>query len=431
MARNFGTEGEVGLETAQVGESNGRLKLSRENYIIFLVVILVSSGFSAGYLFISLFLIQVKQAPFSSVGMIYLATGAVDIIVQVVGGRLSDYLGTKTVSILGLLGATLLYVTLTFFVLHNSPTIVYLIAFPLLGLFSGLLQLAISSYISDRVTDQMASGMAMLYVGYNLGFTLGPVSGGYLVQFYGYFSLFVFGIITTFGALIVALVGIKSNPRYALRQAQDSGAGGKRPRPKRGLIPIVILVFISWFVVAYQAIPLSVFVSNFLSLDSLEIGIILSTNGLLITLLQSLISKVTSVEKGGRLYTIALGSFIMALGFFVVLVANSFILVELAISITTIGEMMVAVPTQVILTMYSEEHNRGRYQGLYFAASRAGAAISAFVGLMMFARYSVQATMGWYLVIALGMAASLAFALLSPVVEKNFSAVKTEEVIPL
>lgn len=413
------------------GAKKDRVPLSRENYIIFLVVILVSSGFAAGYLFISLFLIQVKHAPFSSVGIIYLATGAVDIIVQIVGGRLSDYLGTKTVSILGLAGSTLLYVTLTFFVLHNSPTTVYLVSFPLLGLFSGLLQLAVSSYISDRITDQMASGMAMLYVGYNIGFTLGPVSGGYLVQFYGYFSLFAFGIVTTLGALIVAFFGIKSNPKYALRRPVDSIEGRKKARPKRGLIPIVALIFVSWFVVAYQAIPLSVFVSNFLSLDSLEIGIVLSTNGLLITLLQSYISRVTKVEKRGRLYTIALGSFIMAMGFLVVLVADSFILVELAISITTIGEMMVAVPTQVILTMYSEEHNRGKYQGLYFAASRAGAAISAFVGLMMFARYSVHATMGWYLVIALGIISSLAFAALSPIVEKNFAVVEREEIIPL
>lgn len=419
------------MENVKVDRIAGKVKLSRENYIIFLVVILVSSGFSAGYLFISLFLIQVKHAPFSSVGTIYLATGAVDILVQVVGGRLSDYLGTKTVSILGLLGATLLYATLTFFVLHNSPTIVYLIAFPALGLFSGLLQLAISSYISDRVTDQMASGMAMLYVGYNLGFTLGPVSGGYLVQFYGYFSLFIFGLFMTLCALLVALLGIKSNPKYALRLSGDSKTGKKTSKPKRGLVPIVILVFISWFVVAYQAIPLSVFVSNFLSLGSLEIGIILSTNGLLITLLQSSISKLTSVERSGKLHTIALGAFIMSLGFFVVLVARSFILVELAISITTIGEMMVAVPTQVILTMYSEEHNRGRYQGLYYASSRAGAAISAFVGLMMFAAYSVQAVRGWYLVIALGLLASLSFVLLSPVVEKDFAANENEEIVHL
>lgn len=405
--------------------------LARENYIIFLAIILVYGGFSAGYLFISLFLIQVKSAPFSSVGIIYLATGAIDILVQIVGGRLSDYLGTKTVTMMGLVGATGLYLLLTFFVLDNSPTIVYLVVFPTLGLFNGLVQLAISSYISDRTTDQMASGMAMLYVGLNLGFTLGPVTGGYLVQFYGYYSLFIFGTITTIASMLVALFGIKSNPRFALRENKNNGDPKAQRRLKRGVVPLLFMVFFSWFVIAYQAVPLSVFESNFLSLSSLEIGIVLSTNGLLITLLQPYISKLTKVERGARLYSIAFGSFIMALGYVIVLIARSFILVELAIATTTLGEMLVAVPTQVIVTMYSEEHNRGRYQGLYFAFSRAGASISAYVGLMMFAVYSLQATRGWYLVIGIALAASVAYIVLSPVVERTFSDASDEKTVQL
>lgn len=408
-------------------EDSKKPTMSRENYIIFLAIILVYGGFSAGYLFISLFLIQVKGAPFTSVGIIYLATGAIDILVQVVGGRLSDYLGTKTVTLIGLVGAVVLYLLLTSFVLYNSPVIAYLIVFPALGLFNGLIQLAISSYISDRTKDQMASGMAMLYVGLNLGFTLGPITGGYLVQFYGYYSLFLFGTVTTIASLIVAFFGIKSNPKFALRENPDATSGKKRKKLKKGVIPMLGMVFVSWFVIAYQAVPLSVFESNFLTLSSFEIGIVLSTNGMLITLLQSLISRVTRVEKGARLYTIALGSFIMAMGYVIVLIARSFLLVELAITVTTLGEMMVAVPTQVIVTMYSEEHNRGRYQGLYFASSRAGASISAYVGLMMFAVYSLQAVKGWYLVIALGLAASVAYAVLSPVVEKNFAVERVEE----
>lgn len=409
----------------------GNTAYSRENYIIFLAIILVYGGFSAGYLFISLFLIQVKDATFSSVGIIYLATGAVDILVQIIGGRLSDYLGTKTVTIMGLIGAFGLYLLLTEFVLHDFPIIAYLILFPVLGLFNGLVKLAISSYISDRNRDQMASGMAMLYVGLNLGFTLGPVTGGYLVQFYGYFSLFIFGTVTTLASLFVALFGIKNNPKYALRETTDNTGKIKQKHLKKGVIPMLIMVFISWFVIAYQAVPLSVFESNFLSLTSFEIGIVLSTNGLLITLFQHLVSRVTKVEKVTRLYTIAIGSFIMAFGYVIILMANSFILVELAITITTFGEMMVAVPTQIVVTMYSEEHNRGRYQGLYFAASRAGASISAYVGLMMFAVYTLQATKGWYLVILLGLFASVAYALLSPVIEKNFETEKQAEVISL
>lgn len=412
------------MDSVSVKSAGTRPPTSMENYIIFLAIILVYGGFSAGYLFISLFLIQVKGAAFSSVGIIYLATGAIDIAVQVIGGRMSDYLGTKTVTMMGLVGATALYILLTMFVMSDSPTVVYLIVFPILGLFNGLVQLAVSSYISDRTTDQMASGMAMLYVGLNLGFTLGPVSGGYLVQYYGYYSLFIFGTVTTVASLVVAQLGIKSNPRFALRKVHSGEGGGISRKFRRGVIPLLFMVFVSWFVIAYQAVPLSVFESNFLSLSSFEIGIVLSTNGLLITLLQPTISRYTKVEKGARLYSIALGSFIMAIGYIIVLLARSFMMVELAIATTTLGEMMVAVPTQVIVTMYSEEHNRGRYQGLYFAFSRAGASISAYVGLMMFAVYSLQATRGWYLIIGIALVATVAYVLLSPIVAKNFA---TEE----
>ncbi len=419
------------LTDIETGKALKTGTLNRENYIIFLAIILVYGGFSAGYLFISLFLINVKNAPFSSVGFIYLATGAIDIVVQVVGGRLSDRLGTKTVTIFGLAGGAALYVLMTMFVMDNSPVIVYLVAFPFLGLFNGLVQLAISSYISDRTKDKMASGMAMLYVGLNLGFTLGPVSGGFLVQYYGYTSLFIFGTATTIASLAVALVGIKNNPKYALRENSEPNDTRRKRGIKRGVIPLLIMVFFSWFVIAYQAVPLSVFESNFLTLSSLEIGIVLSTNGLLITLLQSTISKIISIEKRARLYSVALGSFIMALGYFVVLFARSFVLLEIAITITTLGEMMVAVPTQVLVTMFSEEHNRGRYQGLYFAFSRAGASISAYVGLIMFAVFEVQAARGWYLVIGMALAASLAYVFLSPSLEKNLSSESAETVIQI
>ena len=405
----------------RTGNAQASGKSNRENYIIFLAIILVYGGFSAGYLFISFFLIQVKNAPFSSVGIIYLATGAIDIVVQIVGGRLSDRLGTKTVTIFGLVGGAVIYVLMTVFVMDNSPVIVYLITFPILGLFSGLVQLAISSYISDRTTDKMASGMAMLYVGLNLGFTLGPVSGGFLVQYYGYTSLFIFGTVTTIGSLLVAIVGIKNNPKYALRETADTENANRKKGLRRGVVPLLVMVFFSWFVIAYQAVPLSVFESNFLTLSSFEIGIVLSTNGLLITLLQSTISRLISIERRARLYSVAVGSFIMALGYIVVLFAKSFILLEVAITITTLGEMMVAVPTQVLVTMFSEEHNRGRYQGLYFAFSRAGASISAYVGLIMFAVFEVQAARGWYLVIGMALAASVAYVFLSPSLEKNLA----------
>lgn len=408
---------------------NKTIKL--EDFAIFTAVTLVNTGFSAGYLFISLFLIQVKHAFFIDIGLIYLATGAIDIAVQTIGGKLSDRSGTKTVALMGLAGSAAVYILLSLFVYLNSPFTLYLIVFPALGLFSGLFQLAVSSYISDRKTEQMASGMSLLYVGANLGFTAGPFLGGVVVAYSGYVSLFVFGTLTVVASIIVALIGIRNNPVYALRVTDTNRQKTTLTKLNPSILFLLALVSVSWFVIAFQAVPLSVFESKFLSLSSIEIGIVLSSNGLLITLLQSTISRLVRIEKKARLYPVALGSVLMAAGYLVVSFSRTFVLLEFAITLTTLGEMMIAVPTQVVVTLFSEEHNRGQYQGYYFAFSRAGGSLSAFMGFVMFTIFAEKAVFGWYLVAIVSVVAALGYSLLSPIVEKGYGSISTMREVEL
>ncbi|HKJ96459.1 MAG TPA: MFS transporter, partial [Thermoplasmataceae archaeon] len=76
--------------------------VARENYTIFTAVTLAYTGFSTSFPFIAVFLLQVKGVPVTQVGIIYLASGVLGIAGQIVGGRLSDVLGTKTLTVIGL-----------------------------------------------------------------------------------------------------------------------------------------------------------------------------------------------------------------------------------------------------------------------------------------------------------------------------------------
>ena len=136
---------------------------AKEKLAIFSSITLIYTGYSAAYLFISLFLLQQRDAPLPEIGIIYLATGGVDILVQMVGGRLSDRLGTKTVMMLGLAGSVALYFFFILLVITNGPVPLFIISFPILGLFGGLFQLALSSYVSDRARDEMAGGLSQLH----------------------------------------------------------------------------------------------------------------------------------------------------------------------------------------------------------------------------------------------------------------------------
>ncbi len=393
---------------------------AKEKLAIFSSITLIYTGYSAAYLFISLFLLQQRNAPLPEIGIIYLATGGVDILVQMVGGRLSDRLGTKTVMMLGLAGSVALYFFFILLVITNGPVPLFIVSFPILGLFGGLFQLALSSYVSDRARDEMAGGLSQLYVGLNFGFTIGPVTGGFVISYLGYSYLFLLGLLTTFVAIGVIAFGVKLNPKYAERARPSSRSEKTSVLRQRGIFPLLMLVFVSWFVISYQAVPLSIFESKFLVLTSIEIGLVLSTNGLLITLFQVPISKLIGVEKNGKLLPVALGSVIMAAGYSLISVSHTFLPMIAAISITTLGEMMIAVPTQVVITLFSKSHNRGEYQGYYFAFSRGGASFSSFAALILFSYFIYHAQYAWYVVIILSLFAALAYSMLSPTIAKEY-----------
>ncbi len=403
------------------GDRKGNADTSSEKIAIFSSITLIYTGFSAAYLFISLFLLQQKHVQLPEIGIIYLATGGIDILVQMVGGRLSDRIGTKTVMIFGLAGSAAIYLAFIALILTDGPAIYYIILFPILGLFGGLFQLALSSYVSDREKDEMAGGLSQLYVGINLGFTIGPVTGGVVISYLGYGYLFLLGLITSFLAIIIIVAGIKLNPKYAERAMVSSGEEKTHVLRQPGVLSLLVLIFVSWFAISYQAVPLSIFESKFLVLTSIEIGIVLSTNGFLITIFQVPVSKLIGIERNGRLIPVALGSVIMAAGYAVISVSHTFIPMIIAIAITTLGEMMIAVPTQVILTLFSKSHNRGQYQGYYFAFSRGGASFSSFAGLLLFSIFIDKAQYAWYVVIVLSLFAAVAYSFLSPTIAKEYS----------
>ncbi|MCL4341072.1 MAG: MFS transporter [Candidatus Thermoplasmatota archaeon] len=393
-----------------------------ENLVILTTLTLVFTGYSAAYLFTSLFLLQAKDSSLLFVGAIYLITGAVDIALQTIGGRLSDILGTKTVTSAGLTGSIILYLTLMLSVEFNVQSGYYLVEFPLLSLFIGLFLMAISSHVSDRDVSEMAEGMSLLYVGGNFGYTLGPIIGGIIVTYSGYKSLFVLGFILSLASMVVILQGIKANPKFAARMSGTESVQGKKDTLKPGVMMLIVLIFISWFAIAYQAIPLSTFESKFLNISSLDIGILLGTNGALITVFQSAVSRRIGIERNRKLYSVAFGSLMMAIGYLVVSYAKSFSVLEIAITLTTFGEIMIAVPTQVVLTMFSGRHNRGRYQGYYFAASRSGSSISVFFALVVFSFLGAEFVRGWYIVAAICIIAGISYAILSRTIEREYRA---------
>jgi predicted MFS family arabinose efflux permease len=397
------------------------------NSVVFLITMCVNVGFSASFPFIAVYLIRVRNDPVSQVGVVYLIAGLVSLFGQLTAGRLVDILGAKKMLFIGLAASFLLFVSLLFLVVLNADVLTFLLAYPTLYFFNNLTQVSGSTMVSSQEPKRVVSGLSSMYVGLNLGFSIGPAVSGVLVTLYGYSAAFLVGALSIVAASVAAAAGIKSDAGYASALRVEPSKNTGETGFKRSLAAFLLLTFLSWFSIGYQAIPLSVYTSKFLGFSDEQIGFLLSTNGLLITVLQIPSSKFIGSKARSLVSTLIFGSALTALGFVGVATSKVFSEVELAIVLTTLGEIFTAVPSQIVVTLLSRRHNRGTYQGYYYAASRMGMSLAAYLGPLTLAFFADDPAKAWYIIASVTFLAAAGYALVSRRIRSVYELRRSEE----
>ena len=150
--------------------------------------------------FLTLYLVQERQVPVATAGVLVAAFGAGAVVSQLVGGALVDWAGRRATLVLGMVGTSLALLGLGF----SS-------ALPLLGVFAALTGLfldvyrpAVSALVADLVpAADRPRAFGLLYWAVNLGLSVAAVLGGALAA-RGYWLLFVLDAATclVFAALI-------------------------------------------------------------------------------------------------------------------------------------------------------------------------------------------------------------------------------------
>jgi len=383
-----------------------------ETWWLFAIQTTSSTGFAASYPFVAVYLLNERGASFTETGFAYLVAGVAAIFGQIVSGRLTDSYGIRRMMLIELVLSAFFSALIGFIVLERGSVILLFVAYPLLFLFNSASQLTASSIVADRQPTEMSNAFALLYIGLNLGFTIGTAVGGALATEYGYAPLFVLGALCPLAACWMTLKAIKHNVRYALRRkktrAVKEGNIG-RGRLDGDLIAFLLLTFLASITISYGAIPLAVYVSRFLNLSNLVIGFLFATNGLLVVVLQLPLSKFfAGLRRNG--IALIFGSVMQSLGFFLLPAFRNFAGLEIVVILVTSGEMLIAVPAQIVIATRSELYNRGTYQGYYYAVSRAGSSVAAFLGPLSFALLFANPSEAWYLVSATAITTSIGFA---------------------
>ena len=299
---------------------------------------------------------------------------------SLIGGKLADHLGRKRVLSVAWLLGLLSLIPCAF--LGASPWVAWLLI--LNALFFGITDPCLSAMVADLTNPgNRARVYALLYLGNNIGFALGPMLAGLLYRHY-LPMVFLGDAATGLLALLLIIVYIRETmPGSASLEADGSlpaaeapvGGGAVRVlllRPVMILFALVTAVLTFAYVQHAFSLPLQM-QEIFGETGPQLFGVLMSVNALTVVGLTTLIAKYAS--RIPPLFNVGLGGVFFAFGFGLILLVKTMPWLIVSTVIWTIGEILVFTNERVFIANNTPSSHRGRLNALVDIVGGAGFAL--------------------------------------------------------
>lgn len=358
--------------------------------------------------FLGIYLVAVRGLPVAAAGAALAVYALGSVISQITGGLLADTLGRRATLILGTLanGASLIglgYVT-------AAPAVIAMTFAA--GATIDTYRPAAQALVADLIP---AAGRARAYGliswAVNLGFSAAMMSGGFLAQA-GFRWLFWADAFTcaAFAALAWRAVPVKQARPPAMDKTPGGFADVLRDRVMAGFA-LVILGYMAVYQQGFTTLPIAMHAAG---LPLSAYGLVMALNGIVIVIAQPLAGR----WLAGRDHSlvVVVGNVLTGAGFAITALASAVPAYAGAVCIWTLGEIAMAAAGSAIIAGLAPAHLRGRYLGLYGAASSLGALLAPLAGTQLL---RLGAPMLWFSCGAVAAAAATGQLALAPAIRNR------------
>jgi MFS family permease len=298
---------------------------------------------------------QGYSAPQSGIAVAMYGVGGIAAVG--VGGIMADRIGRKRSVALSMFGSAV--TTLALSQAHTLASILPLTA--LVGLFAESYRPAASALIADFVpSERRVTAFALNRLAVNLGWAFGPALGGIMAS-RSFFLLFAADAATSAVYGVIALVALPHGVRSD-REDERRGEATRSVFADRGFLLFLAAIFFAAMVYMQSATTFALQVRSD-GFSNETYGLLLSLNGLIVVLFELPLSAFTQRHPTARM--VALGAFVVGLGFFLVGSAHTLLALAACTAIFTFGEIFSSPPSAVFVADRSPQHLRGRYQAAF------------------------------------------------------------------
>ncbi len=385
--------------------------LPKSIYVIFFARIINSMG-SFVHPFLTLFLTKSLGLGIETVGLFLMMAAFASIPGSLLGGKLADHIGRKKIIIIFQGLAALCLIPCAF--LGKSIIVPYLLI--LSSFFGGAVQPANSAMMADLTTSKnRKAAYSLLYLGINVGFSLGPLIAGFLYNNY-LKILFLGDAATTILSLILVAVYVEETlpTNENTKDKVNTDFYNENEKAQDGTLLSVLLK--RPYLIAFATVSMiySFMYSQFGFITPIQMerlfstsgpklyGSIMAINGLVVVTMTTIITAVTKDLR--PILNITLAGLFFSIGFGMLFLAKTFSFFVISTIIWTIGEILSATNSGVYIANHTPMSHRGRFNAVIPLITGTGFAVGPFM-MGLFIR-NKEVNTAWLLVLFLGLLAS-------------------------
>jgi predicted MFS family arabinose efflux permease len=335
---------------------------------------------------------------FEEVGWMMACIGFGSLAGSWIGGKLTDKIGFYTIMLISLFLVGFGFISLMFLYDFVEICVGLFVITAIADMYKPAMYVAVGNFSTPQ---NRTRSLTLIRLAVNLGLVSGPVFGGLIVTSGNYEYLFWVDGLTCIVAITIFMLLIDETKI-------KSGAAQKIISVKTNLnifkdanyIVFLFASFITAFLFFQLFTTIPIYNTNKFHLNEIEIGLILSLNGLLIFLLEMPFITYLENKKSESTKIIFIGSFFMAAGFFCLLIADWLPMLILSIVLITIGEILIFSFSNTFALTRAKIGFEGRYMALYAMSFSVAQILSPKIGFAVIGKYNF--TTNWLLMFAIG-----------------------------
>jgi MFS family permease len=375
-------------------------------WIITTVGLLNVAGYSLSLPFLSLYLYQERGLPMAVVGTIILTSGLCSAVAQVFGGLITDRIGRRPLMVSAALIGTLLFITLASLIAIDAPVWAIVIAYATGQSAMMITRPANQAMVIDvSPKKQFAETYGILRVGMNLGWAIGPAVGGHLLVFLPY--PWLFGVTAMTSLISCGLIFFLIKESFTRSTEQVNIRTIFLAAKDLHFIKFILLSLLVFLVMGQMISTLSVFTVDRVGFTTAQYGMLLTTNGIIVVILQYPVAVLAGRMIKSK--ALAIGAMFYALGYLLYGWVGSFTLAVIAMIIVSMGEVTFTPVSLSVVAELAPQARRGRYMAFFGLSEGLGFSMASLLGGVLLDSFHTEPLFIWGTIALLATAAMMAF----------------------